>query len=1328
MANTTDLLNEYIVFEPDQVLTNDHLNELFNYLDNQNRLTRNKFIGIGIVCGLEISSDGTSTITISKGCGITSQGYSIVLEDNTPISYTAYLPYAGVPEPVDLPFQFNGPLPFYQAYNDGRNIYQLMTADEVAASTDNPVTLFSQNSLNLNNYVVVLFLEAAETDLKNCSMQDCNNNGEKIDFNIRPLLVNINDLPANISGKQTGAATNVVAPEISLLRYNVPYADINNSDDVINGFKKIIDGSSSPIISQLQAAYTWCYNNYNSLFNEAPFDFTSLQGLENSILQNNPFQIQYLYDYFDDLAKAYYEFREKALCLTNTTCCPDENCFPLHLVLGDAIPNANVYTKSSYRQYFIHSPASSSSQCTGSGELKFLFDRMRLMLNEFNFPVTQNLFVGARLANFPINRTIPNKITPSLYESFALSERAIPYYYLNANNGFDIYSSWNYRKSIVGKSNYNLGYNSDKYPDPAPPDTILNPLLYDIERFNFFRIEGHIGKNFQTVLSDLLTQVNTFNLPFDVVAVSADMLAAGATLPQCNMIDLDMNYKLIVSEFASKIHMIYNFILNIPYPYDDTKISPYFVTFNAARTQALKTLNQLVSFNPGTTYVKGNFIKAYYSPVAQGTFGAEYLATTSPLTDINQIISNLNFSDLKAQLISLAAANASAQMPETAAVNPGIFINPIVIGNPIWFITVPYMINLFIGSLDNLMGYLTSNDVALFDTNTFNTTYYTPFTGSIASFKDTLTAWMEAAITSSQGQTDSLAEDSLLDEFIYELDMLLSSSLDEKLGMLKNEYTNRLNNYQSQLNFLNYFQQNPGLEHKAGVPKGGTFVLVYHQQPSVLTAATAASSPITAPLSINAASLAAVKDFLVKNIATINTITESDVANILSSSANSGSTAPQYNLTNGAVIADFYIPYLCCSNCPPVAYVLQSPPVQTTPMLSMNPANMCSDLTQPVSISATPSDSNGQVTATANILTNAIIKNADGSWSFDPTKLAFPPTQTGQALILSDTLIYTLNNVSSAPPLPVNVFRHPSSAFTGQIKPSPIPTAVINMLSLQATETDPGLQYNWTIIVPPNTSGASVSNIPSIPNPVVSIGNATSATVTLQVINDKLCSETSQPQLISIPTILMATQFCNIVSGAAGQAYPVQINVTPAGGKLSGVASPILTQKGDGTWWFDPTTAAIPAGAANMNITLTYTVNGSVSAPFTITVYRSPSVGFSFAKPVGASGTIMQFTPAETDATFKYHWDIMVNKTIALTADTRVYQLNTVTFLQKNITVQTVDVTLTVTNGNCTAQSKLQEFTPTQATGKIASPIKTKAVKKAASKTVKQKTTKKKTK
>src|SRR4029079_19179985 len=96
MSNT----DAYIIFEPDQVLTNDHLNEMFDYLDTQERLTRNKLIGIGIVCGLEIDNQPAS-INISKGCGVTSKGYLIVWEG---VDLTQYIPYTLPANPLYAPF------------------------------------------------------------------------------------------------------------------------------------------------------------------------------------------------------------------------------------------------------------------------------------------------------------------------------------------------------------------------------------------------------------------------------------------------------------------------------------------------------------------------------------------------------------------------------------------------------------------------------------------------------------------------------------------------------------------------------------------------------------------------------------------------------------------------------------------------------------------------------------------------------------------------------------------------------------------------------------------------------------------------------------------------------------------------------------------------------------------------------------------------------------------------------------------------------------------------------------------------------------------------
>jgi hypothetical protein len=108
--------NSYPIFVADQVLMADHLNEIVNYLDEQDRLTRNKLIGIGIVCGLELKVT-SSQIKITKGCGVTSAGYLIV-QDELNLSY--YTPY-------ELPADF---FPKYKSFYENWHMWQLLSAEQ----------------------------------------------------------------------------------------------------------------------------------------------------------------------------------------------------------------------------------------------------------------------------------------------------------------------------------------------------------------------------------------------------------------------------------------------------------------------------------------------------------------------------------------------------------------------------------------------------------------------------------------------------------------------------------------------------------------------------------------------------------------------------------------------------------------------------------------------------------------------------------------------------------------------------------------------------------------------------------------------------------------------------------------------------------------------------------------------------------------------------------------------------------------------------------------------------------------------------------------------
>ena len=165
------------VFDADQVLTNNHLNDLRKYLDEQNRLTRSKLIGSGIVCGLEITVS-SSSVKLSKGCGLTSQGFLITMCDN---EYTHCIPYTAPEFPEDFDFISQcgsgtaTTVPFYKP-GFTEPMLQLITAKELEAlSTDvrnTAVALSNMSAQTLSELAIVLFLEAEQIKLKNCDTND----------------------------------------------------------------------------------------------------------------------------------------------------------------------------------------------------------------------------------------------------------------------------------------------------------------------------------------------------------------------------------------------------------------------------------------------------------------------------------------------------------------------------------------------------------------------------------------------------------------------------------------------------------------------------------------------------------------------------------------------------------------------------------------------------------------------------------------------------------------------------------------------------------------------------------------------------------------------------------------------------------------------------------------------------------------------------------------------------------------------------------------------------------------------------------------------------
>jgi len=893
------------VFEADQVLTNHHLNDLFNYLDQQERLTRCKLLGSGIVCGLEVST-ANDTINITKGCGLTSQGYIILLCDHTGVNgYKYYTPYTEHDFPADLGLITQcgdpslGDIPFFTSNNGAAanakpDILLLLTQSDVDALADKTTATPLSKGLDLSKYAVVLFLDINELKLKNCDTNDCNDKGSRMDLEVEALLVNKQLLPG---GGGNGQSNLKFAP-LGLRRYNVPVGNLNSSDDVLNAFVNLLTTDS--ILDNLANDLNYCFSTYKSLLTGIN-NYSFGTGAEfknnlNFVRQFHPELIQYYYDFVYDLIKAVYEFKYRAHSIISE-CCGDEMAFPFHLTLGEAgVSTSNA--PSAYRQNFIYSPLFDPLS-QGAGELKSLL--MRLILMHQGFLIYPKTFL----------KGLPQvtRITPSAWGRTFLSERCIPYYYKVVHDSTDtiaedLYYYWSYEKTKRGNARYNLCY------DPTPYNTanaIVNPLYYDIEWYDFFRIEGHIGRPIATVLSDLVSKKQEFNLPFDVIALSADYI--GALLkgedPQCVIQDLESDYRLLIAAFICKLHDTFCTAAKQQFtpPLQILEAAPSLAP--AAEAAINITIDHpfisglIDEFQSAASYLKGSTLSRLCFPVT-GTFGSYYISSVKA--------NNGNF------------VNPDPSNAKTTAVFD------------------------FIDSIEAMIQLLMNNLLPTLDPTAFKSLY--------GAYQRTGTALT-----------------------------IVQTCIVEELEALKNEYLRRVAQYRLAKNFNYYFKRHGGIEHKGGVPRGGTFILVYNEQQrnrfvdvrslfvnqelgnTLLANFRELLQPNTDLNTLEAQTKALAVATLYKDPALYlqykNTMQQyldncndlpPDKKTQITTIINQPPATPTYQLTDGAVIADFYVPYLCCSDCPPIAYILPPAPAalqvsQTDPECDQEEKNFTVTLT-----------------------------------------------------------------------------------------------------------------------------------------------------------------------------------------------------------------------------------------------------------------------------------------------------------------------------------------------------------------------------------------------
>ncbi|HET7898165.1 MAG TPA: hypothetical protein VFL47_10855, partial [Flavisolibacter sp.] len=352
-----------------------------------------------------------NTITITKGVGITSLGYLLQFDGG---SFTAYRPYTvpDFPDTIDPSVHA-----FYASWSA-----QLLIADEKKEATDK---LLKDNDDLLRSNAVVLFLEPQLADLKNCTTEDCNDKGKRVDITVRPLLVPKAILQRykyfNLQQQKFSF------PQVHLKRWNVPSQQMQHPANVVQAFDAVL---SSALLNEVAVACKFVFDLFDPLLNdestEVPGDvYGYLVKLQQSVRQSRPVFYQYVYDYLDDIIKAYNEFAEVVFDVLSE-CCLDENLFPLHLMLGEA-DRPPVASNTAFRNYFIYSPLF-NRQRDKREQARMYYRRLLLLLSEFDLSATTlSVAVNTAVLTNAGRSVVPIRITPSYLGSYSLGRRCIPY-------------------------------------------------------------------------------------------------------------------------------------------------------------------------------------------------------------------------------------------------------------------------------------------------------------------------------------------------------------------------------------------------------------------------------------------------------------------------------------------------------------------------------------------------------------------------------------------------------------------------------------------------------------------------------------------------------------------------------------------------------------------------------------------------------------------------------------------------------------------------------------------------------------------------------------
>ena len=894
----------YPIFANGQVLTSDQLNDILDYLEPQDRAGR-RLTGIGILSGFEPDwNAATSSLTLSAGMAVTSDGFlisdeAVMLGSCRP--YTVPVPSGDEATAED---RARARYPYLYSGNAQREALELLPIDFRLAegeATPQPLT-----DALVENKTILLFLERNLEALKNCNINDCSDRGSELILTLRRLLVS-RDVADRILGEEEAIAARPVDRANHKRRQLAPLdlQKIHPARFGLDTVGKLHQRTLDTVVPAFAAIFRSLRDSWEAYRYLLQGDYPAAAfpdgPVPNHFFLNawaayaeTPAMAQYLHALAHDMVRSHNEFLSTAARL-EVEASPDARRFPLHVLAGDVVTRRRAFNGSpaslaAYKDYdpgiiqggvnpqgppiprrhhFIPSPAVADGG-DRLEEVRSLFARTILLAQSF---ATRGL-VGAEI-----------RLTPSLEGSASLGSRAIPFYY-GFQPGGDLIRNWSWAKARSETYGSIFSYQF------SLPNS--HPFLFRRDE-DFIRIEGVIGKALGSTMLELARQRRELGLSFaiepvwmawddeDLVAETRDAAKwATRSLLLCRLNEIEIVFATLMDslfEFAvwlvkalGKIDALKTTRPPTPVPTPPPPIPIFhavdFVRFEPSARIGVKTFSSALRKDMRMS-------KMSSAQLIQRVMGEEAAVERPPVQPRNvaEIFAHVSDERTGGELVDrLREAVLRLQIP---------------IGQDD-VIRVIYPSVALIARAQELMRATRGTSLADFDEDRFATV--------MRGFAAAYDGYAAVAETDSEKAGKEIANTNTA--IIANRGFVSTMASQFASGSMSGRVDQQLNELFENMAMPRYAQLHPGLEHKGGVPTGGTYVLVYASRADVEKRMRKLLESANLKLDARTESIG------VRGLK----IDRQSFDAIERSSRPSGDDV----LEDFVVVADFCLPYLCC--------------------------------------------------------------------------------------------------------------------------------------------------------------------------------------------------------------------------------------------------------------------------------------------------------------------------------------------------------------------------------------------------------------------------------